>query len=472
MLDLRLLVPEIFVGGLAMLTLVLELIAPPKERKNLGVFTIVGIFVSLIVMLLHFLQLREIQGGMFFVDGYAAFFKLVFLVSALLVCLTVSSYDRPLIGRRGEFHALVLFATLGLMIMVSAGELITLYVGLELATVSFYILTANLAGEDARSSEAGLKYLILSAISSAVLLYGFALVYGLTGTTMIQEIACFSQPSPLFWLGIIFILAGFGFKIAVVPFHMWAPDIYEGAPTPVTAFLAVASKAAGFAVFVRVFLSAFAVYQPHWVWLVAIIAAVTMIFGNLVAIPQHNIKRMLAYSSIAQAGYLLVGLVAANELGIKGILFYSAAYVFANVGAFAVTIAFSSYSEGDEISEYSGLAKRSPFLAAAMVVYLLSLAGLPPLVGYAGKFYLFMSVIDSGYLWLAIVGMVMSMVSVYYYLSVVKVMYIGEVVDYRPVKINGPMLATLYICLLGTLLLGCYPEPLSRLANLALAFMF
>jgi len=466
-MDLRLLTPEILIASLAFLVLFLGLMAPKNERRSLGVFAIVGIVLAMLAVAFDFPYMREYFGNMYLIDGYSSFFKLIFLASSLLVCMTVNSYDRPLAGKQGEFYVLVLFATLGMMITVSAGDLVTLYVGLELMTISFYVLTANLAGEDARSSEAGLKYLILGALSSAILLYGLSLIYGCTGTTIIKDIATFSDPSPAFWLGIVFILAGFCFKISAFPFHMWAPDIYEGAPTPVTAFLAAGSKAAGFAVFVRLFLTAFPQYAQHWVWLIAVIAAITMVFGNLVAIPQQNIKRMLAYSSIAQAGYILVGLVAADQLGIKGILFYSAAYVFANTGAFAVAIAFSRYTESDDISDYAGLAQRSPFLAATMLICLLSLAGLPPFAGYTGKFYLFMAVINQGYTWLAIVGMVMSMISVYYYLSVAKVMYTGDVTDYRPIKLEGTVKTALYICLLGTIIIGCYPEPLSMLASIA-----
>lgn len=471
-MNLSLIAPEIMIASLAFLVLLLGTVAPLNERRSLGIFAIAGLVLTIGAVSVHFYQMQGFLGTVYLVDGYSAFFKIVFLLAALLVCLTVSSYDRPLAGQRGEFYVLVLFATLGMMIMVSAGELITLYVGLELTTISFYVLTANLAGEDARSSEAGLKYLVLGAVSSAILLYGLSLIYGAAGTTVIKDIARMGEVTPGFWLGVIFVMAGLAFKVSAVPFHMWSPDIYEGAPTPVTAFLAVASKAAGFAVFVRLFITAFSTYASHWAWVVAGLAAVTMIFGNLVAIPQQNIKRMLAYSSIAQAGYLLVGLVAASRLGIKGILFYSAAYLFANIGAFAVAIAFSRYTETDDISDYAGLSQRSPFLAVTMLVCLLSLAGLPPFAGFAGKFYLFMAVIDQGYVWLAIVGMVMSMVSVYYYMSVVRVMFIGEVNDYRPVKINGPIKAALFICLVCTILIGCYPEPLSQLANLAARMIF
>jgi NADH-quinone oxidoreductase subunit N len=470
--DYTLLVPEIFVGTLACLLIILGLLAPRGERRGLVLFAIIGIIGSIAVVAVHFNMYEGFLGRMYLVDSYASYFKLLFLISALLVCLTTTSYFKPLVGEGSEAYAIMLFATLGMMIMVSAGELITLYVGMELMTISFYILTANLAGEDARSSEAGLKYLVLGAVSSAVMLYGFTLLYGVTGTTMIHEIARHSDSSPAFWLGVIFALSGLGFKVAAVPFHMWAPDIYEGAPTPITIFLAVASKAAGFAVFVRLFLTAFPYHADHWIPIIAILAAVTMILGNLAAIPQQNIKRMLAYSSIAQAGYLLVGLVAANNLGVKGILFYSMIYVFANVGAFAVTIVFNNVSESDDIADYSGLARRSPLLAITLLICMLSMAGIPPLAGFAGKFYLFTAVIDQGYLWLAIIGLVMSMISVYYYLSVVRVMYMGQVTDYSAIKISGSMKLVLYVCMILTVLIGIYPGPLAELANTAAYYMF
>ena len=471
-MDFTLLVPEMFVAALACLLLILNLVAPRGERRGLVIFAVLGILAAIAVVAFNFDMFDGFLGRMYLVDAYASFFKILFLIAALLVCLTTMNYYKPLAGEGGEAYTIMLFATLGMMILVSAGELITLYVGLELMTISFYILTANLAGEDARSSEAGLKYLILGAISSAVMLYGFTLLYGVTGTTMIHEIAQFKEASPAFWLGVIFALSGFGFKIAAVPFHMWAPDIYEGAPTPVTIFLAVASKAAGFGVFVRFFLTAFPQHADHWIPVIAIMAAATMILGNLAAIPQQNIKRMLAYSSIAQAGYLLVGLVAASEAGVKSILFYAMIYVFATVGAFAVTIAFNNVSESDDIADYSGLARRSPLLAVTLLVCMLSMAGIPPLAGFAGKFYLFSAVIEQGFLWLAIIGLVMSMLSVYYYLSVVRVMYLGEVTDYSAIKLKGSMKLVLYVCMVLSIILGAYPGPLAELANIAARFMF
>lgn len=471
-MDFTLLAPEIYVAALACLILILGLIAPKEQRRGLVAFVIVGILGGIVVVAVLFKMYDGFLGNMYLVDSYASFFKVLFLISVLLVCLTTMNYSRPMIGKAGEAYAIMLFAVLGMMILVSAGELITLYAGLELMTISFYILTANLAGEDARSSEAGLKYLILGAISSAVMLYGFTLIYGVTGTTMIHEIARHSSANPAFWLGVIFALSGLGFKVAMVPFHMWAPDIYEGAPTPITIFLAVGSKAAGFAVFVRLFLTAFPYFANYWIPVIAVLAAATMILGNLAAIPQQNIKRMLAYSSIAQAGYMLVGLIAANTMGVKAILFYSMIYVFANAGAFAVTIVFNNVSESDEIVDYSGLAQRSPLLAVTLLVCMLSMAGIPPLAGFAGKFYLFSAVIDQGYLWLAIIGLVMSMISVYYYLSVVKVMFLGKVPDYSVVKISNSMKLVLYTCLIFSIILGVYPGPLSELANIAAKFMF
>ncbi|MFZ5639924.1 MAG: NADH-quinone oxidoreductase subunit N, partial [Bacillota bacterium] len=345
--------------------------------------------------------------------------------------------------------------------------------GLELMTISFYILTGY-KRQDAKSVEAGVKYLILGAMSSAILLYGMSLIYGITGTTVITEVAqklSGGAMSPALILGIVFLVAGFGFKISAVPFQMWSPDVYEGAPTPVTAYLAVGSKAAAFATLVRVFVIAFPGYAVQWTTLFAVLAAVTIVIGNLVAIPQTNIKRMLAYSSIAQAGYIMTGVVAANELGVKGVAFYGMLYVFATIGAFTVVMNFSASTGSDEIKDYGGLAQRSPLMAAVLTVCLLSMAGIPPLAGFAGKFYLFSAIVKD-YLWLVILGLIMSMASVYYYLSVVKTMYMNDPVDNTPITVQNGAKFTLLASMLITVYLGIYPEQLSQLANVAAKALF
>jgi len=357
-----------------------------------------------------------------------------------------------------------------MMVLSSAGDFITLYLGLETMTITFYILTGY-NKDDSKSVEAGVKYLILGALSSGVLLYGLSLVYGLTGTTVIADVAtklqAFESMPAALLVGLVFLIAGFGFKISAVPFQMWSPDVYEGAPTPVTAFLAVGSKAAAFAIMVRLFFVAFPAFDVQWKLLFAALAALTIIIGNLVAIPQTNIKRMLAYSSIAQAGYIMTGVVAANAAGVKGVAFYAMLYVFATMGAFIVVMTFSANTGSDEIKDYAGLAQRSPLMASVLTVSLLSMAGIPPLAGFAGKFYLFSAIVNQGYLWLVIIGLLMSMASVYYYLSVVKVMFMADSPSDSPIVVPAGAKAALLISMIITVILGVWPQPLSVLANLA-----
>ncbi len=462
---------EILTACLAFGILIIGLIAPRDQRYGLGVLTSAGLFGILLYSFTQYGINDSLFNKAYMVDDYAVFFKQLFLAAALLVSMFSYKFVESLPGNRGEFFVMMIFATLGMEILASAGELITLYLGLELMTISFYVLTAYLLG-NARSSEAGIKYLVLGALSSAVLLYGLSLLYGFTGTTIIADMADRLTLQPVVVLSVIFLVAGFGFKVSAVPFHMWSPDIYEGAPAPVTAFLAAGSKAAGFAIFVRVFMEAFINIGSSWVVLVAALAGITMIIGNLVAIPQTNVKRMLAYSSIAQCGYILVGLVAANEAGVKGVLFYAMIYVFANIGAFAVVTAVANKVGSDDIKDFSGLAKRSPLSAAVMTIALLSMAGIPPLSGFVGKFYLFSAVLDAGYIWLVFIGLVMSMISVYYYLSVARVMYLGEPVEDTPIPINGATRYAMLASMIITLIFGIYPAPLANLANLAARVLF
>ena len=433
----------------------------------MGTVTFLGLVIALLLSAAGFGQEEALFNGVYQADSYGSFFKLLFILAGLLVVLSGSAYIQRLGRRANEFYSFLVFALLGMVVMAAAGELITLYIGLELMTISFYILTAYLLNNEL-SVEAGLKYLILGAISSAVLLFGISLVYAVSGTTVISEIAGHMQFQPAMVAGIILMIAGFAFKLSLVPFHMWAPDIYQGAPIPVTAFLAVGSKAAAFAAFVRVFMLALPLPQFEWGLVLAVLAACTIILGNLVALVQTDIKRLLAYSSIAQAGYILVGMVAGNEYGLKGVLFYAMLYVFSNLGAFAVATAVEVETGSTSIEAFKALGKRSPMLAAIMTVCLLSLAGIPPLAGFVGKFYLFSGAIGAGYLWLAFVGLLMSMVSVYYYLMVAKAMYIGTNDDMTPIKPDTSTRVALWICLAATVLIGVYPAPLSALAQTAI----
>ncbi|GBF33521.1 NADH-ubiquinone oxidoreductase chain N [Desulfocucumis palustris] len=467
-IDLSLLIPEIALAALGMMVLIFGLIIPKGSRQGLGWFTTISLLAVIGLVVAGWNNQGSLYEGMFVVDRYAMFFKITFLVAAFLVALGSMRYVDKYLGDQSEYYSMMLFATLGMCVMASAGDFITLYLGLELMTIAFFVLVCFRRMET-KSVEAGMKYVLLAGMSSAVLLYGLSLIYGVTGSILIPEVGRMValNPSPALMLGLVMLVAGLGFKISAVPFHMWSPDIYEGAPTPVTAFLAVGSKAASFAVLLRIFVEALPGIWANWTMLVAILAAVTIIVGNLVAIPQTNIKRMLAYSSIAQAGYILVGLVTASEAGIKGVMFYGFLYVFATVGAFTVAGYFYNKTGSDEIKDYAGLAQRSPLMAAVMLTVLLSMAGIPPLAGFAGKFYLFKTIVDD-YLWLAFIGMVMSMVSVYYYLRVVLVMYRDDPPEgSAPIQVSGPVTLTLLVALLATLYIGVYPGPLSEIVNSA-----
>ncbi len=471
-MDISLLLTEIMVALLGLLVLVLGLALPARGKTVVNRLALLGMIAILIYAISTFSQEEAFFNGVYQIDMFGSYFKLLFLSAGILVMLMAGKYISRFEEKSSEFYGLMILATLGMMLMCSAGEFITLYVGLELMTISFYILTAYLQN-DQLSAEAGLKYLILGALSSAILLFGISLVYAMTGTTMFTEIASAFTMQPALLAGVVVIIAGFAFKISVVPFHMWTPDIYQGAPIPITTYLSVGSKAAGFAALVRVFMVAIngADTSFDWSMLLAILAALTIIIGNLIALSQKDVKRLLAYSSIAQAGYILVGVVAANSFGLKGVLFYAMIYVFANTGAFAVATAVEVDTGKTGIEAFAGLSKRSPMLAAIMTICMLSLAGIPPMAGFAGKFYLFAGAIQNGYLWLAVIGLIMSMVSVYYYLGVSKAMYIGENENESPVLTTGGSTVALWICVLATILLGVYPGPLSELAGYAIQIL-
>ncbi|MBC7075307.1 MAG: NADH-quinone oxidoreductase subunit N [Syntrophomonadaceae bacterium] len=468
-MEISLLGTEILLATLGFLALVTGLL-PGRAKSITGSMSLAGLLLILVYTIAHFGEEASLFQGIYLVDNFAAYFKMLFLTATLLVSLGAGRYLERFENKKSEFYSLMVFATLGMVIMASAGDFITLYVGLELMTVSFYILTAFLL-RDGLSTEAGLKYLVLGAASSAILLFGISLVMAYTGTTVIGATAARLMTEPAVVAGIVLLAAGFAFKISVIPFHMWTPDIYQGAPTPVTNYLSVASKAAAFAAMVRVFMVAVDAAPGltlSWNLILAILAALTIIVGNLIALVQEDIKRLLAYSSIAQAGYILAGLAAANAYGLKGVLFYALLYVFCNTGAFIIATAVEVDSGSTAIEAFRGLSKRSPALAAIMTICLLSLAGIPPLAGFVGKFYLFAGAIQQGYLWLALIGLIMSMVSVYYYLNVSRVMYIEKAGKQEPVKGSGAFRLALWVCALAAIFLGCYPAPLSNLAQQAI----
>lgn len=462
--------PQLSLGALALLVILLDLFI--REKRFLAVVGAIGLAVPFGFAVSLWGHEEATLYGRLAVDGFSLFFCFLFLGIAFLTFLYSTDYLPRMPGREGEYYALILLSTTGFTLLAATRELVSIYLALELSSLPLYALAAFL--RDEKSTEAGIKYLLLGAIASAVLLYGMAFVFGLTGRTGLSEIAQvlasrgIREPALLF--GVVLLIAGFGFKIASVPFHWWVPDVYEGAPTPVTAYISVGSKAAGFAVILRVFYEAFG--EPGWLlsdWslILAVLSALTMTLGNVVAIWQKNIKRMLGYSGIANAGYIMVGLAAASNLGRSGVLFFLAAYTLANIGAFAAVIAISNKVGSDLIEDYSGMARRAPALALALAIFLISLTGIPPTAGFMAKVYVFNAGLQAGLLWLVIIGVINSVISAYYYLRVVKVMFLGQPASEEGVPSSIPLRAALLITALGVLLLGVLPYGLLYLAERA-----
>ena len=475
-IDLYLIAPEIIITAFGFLVLLLDVFLPKGERKGyLGVISLIGI---LFAGLYTFPQMGSVRSGfegMFTSDGYALFFKIIFLIIAFLTVLISIGYIHREMIEFGEYYALILFATLGMMLMAAGSHLITIFLGLETMSVSIYIL-AGMMREDKRSVEAALKYFLLGAFATGFLLYGIALVYGATGSLNLKDIATYIASknllrSPMLLMSLVFLTIGFGFKIASVPFHMWTPDVYEGAPTSITAFMATGVKAAAFSALVRVFFSALPAFRPDWTSIMWVICVATMTVGNIVAISQTNIKRLLAYSSIAHAGYILVAFVAGNDLGTSGILFYLMAYAFMNIGAFTVVILLGKKGEENTlISDYAGIGFKYPLLAASMTIFLLSMAGIPPLGGFMAKFYIFSAAVKSKFYWLAILGVLNSAVSVYYYLRVTVLMYFRESErEITGLQFSFASVLALILAVIGTLYMGIFPSDVLSLAQKSIA---
>ena len=456
-----LLMPQLVIVSTLFIVLVFDMF-DSISKKVLGWMTIVGSGIALVV------SIRMLQAGtnetqfneMFRVDSYSLFFNIIFLVSTILVALISISYLGRDDKKQGPYYLLILLATLGMMLMAAGNELIIVFLGLELMSLSLYVL-AGYFRESPASSEAGMKYLLLGAFASAFFLYGIALIYGATGTTSIPKIAGYlaiEGKSPLLLAGTFLLIVGFGFKVAIVPFHQWAPDVYEGAPTTIAAFISAGPKAAGFAAFLRIFLEALPEIQTEWSTAIVLLAMLTMTVGNVVAIAQTNIKRMLAYSSIAHAGYVLIGLAAAGNDGQSSAMLYLLIYCVMNIGAFgAVILARTADGESLMISDYAGLGFRKPLLGMFMTVMLLSLAGFPPTAGFVGKLYLFKSAIGADLYLLVIVGAINTAISAFYYLRVVVTMYMREPEEelefksYPSTLVIGLVLAAIGIMLIGIL---------------------
>lgn len=421
---------ELLLAALALAVVSVNLITNKKTDGKVEVgLTVVGLFALLALSFTGLIPLQPAFGGVYKVGPAAAIFKRLFLLAGVFMALL--SWPGPRrkdllpFDKMGEYLGLMLLSITGMCFLVSARELVLLYVALELVTIPLILLVA-INRHELRSVEAGLKYVLFSALSSGLLLYGLSLIYGLTGTTLLTNLAGRLNFNLLSTVAMVMVLAGVGFKISAVPFHLWTPDTYEGAPAPVTAFLSVASKAAGFVLFYQVIAAVFGGLAGQWQWLVASLAALTMTFGNLVAIYQTNVKRFLAFSSISQAGYLMIGLVHQGDLGLASVLYYLCVYLVSNMGAFAVVIIVAAATGKEDMRDYAGLSQSNPFLALVMMLAVFSLAGIPPLAGFLGKFYLFAAAAQQQFYWLVFVGAVNATIALYYYLMIVKWMYISQ----------------------------------------------
>jgi len=490
LIDLQLIVPELILTTCACLALVMEVVLPYRKSKLIAYFSLAGIALAAISLVAQYESGTgaAIDGfyGMIRLDGFAFVFQGIFLVGAALAIAISTRYLDIEGEQHGEYYALVLFATVGMMFLACGFDLITLYISLELMALTFYVLVAFTKREK-RSNEAAMKYFLLGAFSSGVLLYGMSLLYGVAGSTNLGEIGRAvaeiassttqtGEPSlrPMLLLGMIALAAGLFFKIAAVPFHMWAPDAYEGAPTSVTAFLSTASKAASFALYARIFIEALNSIRADWAPLLGLVAAITIMVGNWAAVTQENSKRLLAYSSISNAGYLLLGLVAGNSYGYVGLVIYLLVYTFMNMGAFGIIISLRRRGIiGDNVDDLTGLAHKAPGMAAMMAVFMLSLGGLPMTGGFIGKYFLFGGLLQRGkadgknwYYWLAGWAIINTVVSFYYYVRFIKVMYLGDTIaDDKPLSLSPALQTALVASLVGIIFIGVYPQPLVEIVQ-------
>ena len=469
-IDLIALAPVLVLSVFAMGVLVLDLWAG-KNKTLLMFISLVGLLMTAIsAFAKHPLPAFAFTGS-YIIDHLSIFFICIFTLSSALTILLSFEYNERKGIKAGEYYALILLCTVGMIILASSTDLIMIFLGIEIVSICLYVL-AGFRRDDPVSNEAALKYFLLGAFATGFLLYGMTLIYGSTGSTNLFKIAEFikaegAQSNPLILMGIVLLVIGFGFKVAAVPFHMWAPDVYHGSPTPVTAFMAVGPKAAAFAAFFRVFTEAVPDMSLSWEILLCIIAVLSMFVGNLGAIMQTNIKRMLAFSSISHAGYLLIAVIAKSSLAGSGLLFYMLAYAFTTFGAFGIIILLGKKEKDNlEFENYSGLAYKHPILALSMTVFLLSLGGLPPFAGFVAKFYIFSAAIEEGYVTLVIIAVLNSAISFYYYLKVVVFMYMKEPNREFQISLTPMTLFVVIVGIIGTVELGIFPDPIIALTNL------
>jgi NADH-quinone oxidoreductase subunit N len=482
-MNLVLLSHEWLVLGLGLCLLLVDLWLPQTLKPKLGYAGALGLGVILLYSLIAFkIAPGEGQyafGKMYALDPLALFFKRFFLLAGIIVLLMSVEFAEGGVSGIAEFYSLILFALTGMLFAASANDFALLFVSLELITVTFYVLT-SFQRVRVTSLEAGVKYLIIGALSTAFTVFGIALVYGISGKMNfgeLSQVAANWSTDKLFLLGLLLIMVGLGFKIAAFPFQIWAPDVYQGAPSPTTAFLAVGSKAAGFVLLLRVLFLAVPDITAQWSKPLIVISGITILYGNLCAIPQRNLKRLLAYSSIAHAGYLLLGIAALNAAGQSAVLYYLSGYLFTVLGAFTVICLVMRQIEAEDISSLSGLSRRAPLLAFTMSLAMVSLAGIPPLAGFFGKFLLFKAAIAQGsmepaYYWLVGIAIIGVVISLYYYFGVIRAIYWSEQADdLRPIRLSRPTQAMLYACVAGMLLLGIYPNPIVNLADQAVTIL-
>ncbi|MFL6196296.1 MAG: NADH-quinone oxidoreductase subunit N [Thermoanaerobaculia bacterium] len=470
--ELVLLAPEILLALAGLLLLLSGAIGRGMGNRESALVGIVSLALCAGVLL----RVRAVApgrvlllNGTFVIDGFSFYLKLLVLTATALVILLSIRFLEEGEYRGSEYYSLLLLATSGMLFMASGFTLLTIWISLETMALSSYIL-AGYFKRERRSNEAALKYFILGAMSSGILLYGISLLYGATGTVQLERLAfeLIKRPGdPLVSLGWLLLAAGLFFKVSAVPFHVWTPDVYVGAPTPVAAWLAVASKAASFAILLRIFYEGLGTISVNWQMIVAIVAVASMVWGNLAALTQDNVKRMLAYSSIAHAGYILIGVLAISEVGLWAVLFYLLAYTFITLGAFGTVILLERREyAGETCADYAGLARRSPFLAAMMLLFMLALTGIPPTGGFVGKLYLFAAAVQAGWTWVAVIGVLMSAVSLYYYFRIVLYMYLRDSDHTTPTPLRSRAIVTaIAVCALVTLVLGIVPGPFIEFAK-------
>ena len=471
LIDLQSISSELILSIVALLILIISPFIKEEKKKFVIYFSILGLVASFVALFIQ-PEKESLFWGALTVDKFSIYFKALFLIATFLVILISKRFFEHEIFHKAEYYFFLLLTTVGLMFMVSAVDLISLYVSFELMAISCYVL-AGFLKRDLRSNEAGMKYFVLGAFSSGILLFGFAFLFGLTGATGYGEIAqsLANKGVNSFLIIAMLTLAGaLFFKIAAVPFHMWTPDVYEGAPTPITAYLSVAPKAACFAIFIRLFIEVLPLLKNEWQTLIAWVSLFTMTYGNIAALTQKNVKRMFAYSSIAHAGYILIGLASGGDFGIWGMLFYLLVYTFMNIGAFSIFIFMKKKEHfGEEFSDFNGLAQRAPYFSAMIVVILLSLTGIPPTGGFIAKVYIFSAAVKQKLYWLAVAGVLNSVISLYYYFRLGMAMYFKEPTQESEAHYSPAfsLLLALTIIGLAILLLGIYPHPFASWARIS-----